>query len=404
MAAGTINSDHFLLFDQLPEKQRDLAHRVRAFVTEDLLPIINEYWERAEFPLELLPGIRNLGVIGSTIDGYGCPGLSRVEAGLVAMEMSRGDGSVNTFLAVQSGLTMGAIALLGDEDQKQRWLPSLAALDTIGAFALTEPEHGSDSVALESTATLNGDHYILNGSKRWIGNGDIADVTVLWARDTSDGEVKGFVVEREPSGERPDGYTTDVIVGKVGKRAILQANIHLQDVRVPVENKLAHSHTFQDAGRVLANTRTGAAWEALGHATAVYELAVDYCLHREQFGQPIAHYQLVQNRLANMLAELTAMQLVCFRAAELADQDLLSNSKASLAKMHTAKKALWICREGRDLLGGNGLLLENHIVRHMTDMEVVSTYEGTDAIQSLIIGREITGTSAFRSRPRATAS
>lgn len=398
MTPAPIDSDAFLLLGQLPAHDRALAERVRSFVTEHVLPTINSYWERADFPLELLPKLRELGIIGTTIEGFGCPGLTRVAAGIVAMEMSRGDGSINTFIGVQSGLAMGSIDMLGNEEQKQRWLPAMALLNSIGAFALTEPSHGSDSVALETNASRVGDHYILNGSKRWIGNGNIADVTVLWARDTTDGEVKGFIIEREASGEHPDGYRCDVITGKVGKRAILQANIELDNVRVPAENMLAHSRSFNDVSRVLAATRIGAAWEALGHATAVYEIAVDYALHREQFGQPIAYYQLVQNKLANMLSELTAIQLMCFRASNLADQGLLTSSMASLAKMHTAQKSLWICRTGRDLLGGNGLLLENHIARHLTDMEVVSTYEGTDSIQSLIIGREITGRSAFRNR------
>lgn len=400
MNSTPIDSDHFLLWKQLPEQERALAERVRSFVTGQLLPIINDYWERAEFPSELLPGIRELGIIGTTIEGFGCPGLSRLAAGIVAMEMSRGDGSVNTFIGVQSGLAMGSIATLGSEEQKQRWLPPMSTLSKIGAFALTEPGHGSDSVALSTTAHRDGDHYVLNGSKRWIGNADIADVTVLWARDTSDGEVKGFVIERETSGDHPEGYSTQVITGKIGKRAILQADIQLNNVRVSAENKLVNSHTFSDVSNVLAATRTGAAWESLGHATAVYEIAVDYALQREQFGQPIAHYQLVQSSLSNMLAELTAMQLLCFRAAELADQGLLTSSMASLTKMHTAKKALWICRTARDILGGNGLLLENHVARHLTDMEVVSTYEGTDSIQSLIIGRQITGISAFRTRQK----
>ncbi|MHA6693915.1 acyl-CoA dehydrogenase family protein [Homoserinimonas sp. A520] len=396
MTNDTVNSDYYLLTEQLDDQERDIALRVRGFVDNEVLPIINGYWERAEFPAELLPKIARLGIIGTTIEGYGCPGMSRLAAGMVAMEMSRGDGSVNTFLAVQSGLSMGSINLLGSDEQKQRWLPGMATLDKIGAFALTEPDHGSDSVALETSARRDGDHYVLNGAKRWIGNGHLADVVVLWARDEADGKVKAFIVETDADGQHPEGYQAEVITGKIGKRAILQPDIRLENVRVPVENKLAKSESFRDAGTVLAATRTGAAWEAVGHATASYEIAVKYAATREQFGKPIGGHQLVQNKLANMLAELTAMQLICFRTAVLADQGKLTSTMSSLAKMHTAQKGQWICRQARDILGGNGLLLENHIARHMTDMEVVHTYEGTDSIQSLLIGRDITGISAFR--------
>lgn len=396
MTEETVNTDYYLLTDQLDDEERDIAARVRGFVDSEVLPIINDYWERAEFPSVLLPKLAKLGVIGTTIEGYGCPGMSRLAAGMVAMEMSRGDGSVNTFLAVQSGLTMGSINLLGSEEQRERWLPGLASIDKIGAFALTEPHHGSDSVALETSARRDGDHYVLNGEKRWIGNGHIADVVVLWARDESDGAVKAFIIEKGAGGLHPEGYSAEVITGKIGKRAILQPDICLENVRIPTENKLANSHSFRDAGTVLAATRTGAAWEAVGHASAAYEIAVKYAASREQFGKPIGGHQLVQNKLANMLAELTAMQLICFRATALADQGKLTSTMSSLAKMHTAQKGQWICRQGRDILGGNGLLLENHIARHMTDMEVVHTYEGTDSIQSLLIGRDITGISAFR--------
>jgi glutaryl-CoA dehydrogenase len=392
----TVNSDYYLLTEQLSDEERTIASRVRGFVDTEVLPIINGYWERAEFPAELLPKLATLGIIGTTIEGYGCPGMSRLAAGMVAMEMSRGDGSMNTFLAVQSGLTMGSINLLGSEEQKQRWLPALASLDKIGAFALTEPEHGSDSVALETSARRDGDHYVLNGAKRWIGNGHLADVVVLWARDEADGKVKAFIIEMDADGRHPEGYHAEVITGKIGKRAILQPDIRIENVCIPVENKLALSVSFRDAGTVLAATRTGAAWEAVGHATASYEIAVEYAATRKQFGKPIGGHQLVQNKLANMLAELTAMQLICFRTAALADQGKLTSTMSSLAKMHTAQKGQWICRQARDILGGNGLLLENHIARHMTDMEVVHTYEGTDSIQSLLIGRDITGISAFR--------
>ena len=388
-------TDFYLMDDFLSAEDRALRLKVRAFVDKDLLPVINGYWERAEFPFELVPKLAGLGIVGTTIQGYGCPGLSRLAAGIVAAEISRGDGSVNTFLGVQSGLAMGTINMLGSEEQKQRWLPAMAALGKIGAFALTEPEHGSDSVALETSARRDGDSYIINGRKRWIGNASMADVVIIFARDEADAKVKAFVMERNEDGSFPEGYSTEVITGKIGKRAILQPDITLENLRVPASNRLTECHSFKDVTRVLTSTRSGASWESYGHAMAAYEIAVDYAKTRQQFGKPIGSFQLVQNKLANMLAELTAMQLICFRLAVLAEDGRMTGPMASMAKMHTARKARWICSEARDMLGGNGMLLENHVARHMTDMEVVSTYEGTDSIQSLLVGREITGLSAF---------
>ena len=391
----TVDSDFYAVDDYLGDADRDLVRRVRGFVDDEVTPIINDYWEAADFPYQILPAMAGLGIVGTAIEGYGCPGLTRLQTGLVAMELSRGDGSVNTLNAVQSGLAMGSVSLLGDEDQKQRWLPSLARLERLGAFALTEPDHGSDSVALETTARRQGGDYVLDGAKKWIGLGHVADVVVVWARDVDDGKVKAFVVEKGSDGAYPDGYDARAIVGKIGKRAIQQAEIVLTGVRVPAENRLAASTSFRDVGAILNRTRTTVAWEALGHALAAYEIAARYVHERVQFGKPIASFQLVQNRLANMLADLTAMQLMCFRTGALQDQGRLTNEQASLAKMFTGQHARALCRDARDLLGGNGLLLEHHVARHLTDMEVVHTYEGTDFIQSLIVGREITGISAF---------
>lgn len=387
--------DYYLLDELLTDEARDVRARVRAFIESDVLPVINDYWERAAFPWPLVPKLAGLGVVGSTIQGYGCPGLSPLAAGMVTMEMSRGDGSVNTFLGVQSGLAMGSIALLGSEEQKQRWLPGMATLDLIGAFALTEPEHGSDSVALETTAHREGDSWVLNGAKRWIGNASIADVIVVWARDTDDGKVKAIVVEKNADGTYPDGYTAELITGKIGKRAVWQPDVSLRNVRVPLENKLAGANSFRDATRVLTATRGGAAWESLGHAIAAYEIALNYAQTRIQFGKPIASFQLVQHKLAGMLAEITSMQLYCFRMAQLQEQGRWTGPMASLAKMNHARKGRQICLDARDILGGNGLLLDHHIARHLTDMEVVHTYEGTDNIQALLVGRDITGIAAI---------
>jgi len=390
-----ITSDYFLLDDELSAEERTLRDRVRAFVEADILPVINDHWERAEFPAGLIPGLAGLGIIGSTIRGYGCPGLSRRAAGIVAREIARGDGSINTFVGVHSSLAMGSINMLGSEEQRRRWLPAMAAMEKIGAFALTEPLHGSDSVALETSARRDGDGYILNGHKRWIGNGHMADVAVIFARDDADGRVKAFVLERDDDGNHPAGYQPTVITGKIGKRAIQQADIVIENLRIPAENRLENCASFKDVTTVLSATRGGAAWEAMGHGMAAYEIAARYALDREQFGRPIGSFQLVQNKLANMLSELTAMQLMCHRMAALAESGRLTGPMASMVKMATAQKAKWICAEARDMLAGNGILLERHVARHMTDMDVVSTYEGTDSIQSLLVGRDITGISAF---------
>lgn len=391
--------DYFLLDSDLTEGQRALRDRVRDFGRESVLPVINDAWERAEFPQEIIPGLAGLGIIGTFIQGYGCPGLSRLEAGLVAREMGRIDGSVNTFLGVHSNLCMGSLYMLGNEEQRNRWLPAMAKLEKTGAFALTEPKHGSDSVSLETSARRDGDGWILNGHKRWIGNGHAADVIVIYARDEADGEVKAFVVEKQADGSYPPGYDPTVIQGKIGKRAILQADIVIEALRIPEENRLEHCESFAGVNRVLKATRGGASWEALGHGMAAFEIAANYALEREQFGAQIGGYQLVQERLATMLSDLVSMQLMCNRMAELQERDEFTMPMSSLVKMTTSRKALDMVRTARDLVAGNGLLLERHIGRHLTDMEVVSTYEGTDSMQALIVGRDITGLSAFtRSR------
>lgn len=391
----SLGTDPYLLDEQLSDRERALRDRVRAFVDARVTPVINDYWEKAEFPFALIPEIAELGVIGGTIEGYGCPGMSPLAAGVLIREMARGDGSINTFIGVQTGLSMGTIALLGSEEQKQRWLPDMAGLNKVGVFALTEPDHGSDSVALETSARRDGDQWVLNGFKRWIGNASFADLIIVWARDTDDGAVKAFVVEKNADGSYPDGYSTELITGKVGKRAVWQPDVALRDVRVPLENQIAGAASFRDAARVLAATRGGAAWESLGHALASYEIALTYAKQRRQFGRPIAGFQLVQEKLATMLAEITAMQLICHRIAQLQADATLTGPMASIAKMHNARKARQVCQDARDILGGNGLLLDHHVARHLTDMEVVHTYEGTDNIQALIIGRDVTGISAF---------
>jgi glutaryl-CoA dehydrogenase len=386
----SLGTDYFHIADQLTRAERDLWRRTRDFVDDEVLPVVNDYWERAEFPWPLVKKLAALGIVGDGIEGYGCPPMSPIAAGLIHLELNRGDGSLGTFLGVQAGLAMRSIATLGSEAQKQRWLPAMARLEKIGAFALTEPTHGSDSVALETTAHRDGDTWVLNGHKKWIGNGTIADVVVLWARDTADRKVKGFLVEKGTP-----GYAARRIDGKGSLRAVWQAEIVLTGVQVPETNRLPGARSFKDAGAVLAGTRNTVAWAALGHATAAYEAAIAYCRRRTQFGKPLVAFQLVQDRLVKMLAELSGMQLYCLRLGRLIEEGRFSDTIAALAKMHNTRKARQIVAEARDLLGGNGILLDFHVMRHMADMEAIHTYEGTEAIQTLIVGRDITGVGAF---------
>lgn len=393
-----LDTDYFLLDADLPQDAKDARAKMREYVNADVLPKINGYWERAEFPYEMLPGLAATGLVGGVIKGHGAAGLSRLAAGLATAELARGDGSVNTFLGVQANLSMGTINMLGSEDQKERWLPGMVKLETIGAFALTEPRRGSDSAQLETSARREGENWIINGAKRWIGNGSMAHLVIIWARDEADGEVKGFVMEREDPTDpstMPAGFNARTIDGKIGKRAILQADMVFENLVIPESNRLPGANSFRDTSRVLASTRGGATWESLGHALACFEAAVAYTKVRDQFGQPIGNTQLVQNTLADMVAELSAIQLICYRMAELQENGAWTGTMASIAKMHTANKARTIANQARDLMGGNGLLLDFHVARHLTDMEVVHTYEGTEFIQSLLIGRKITGHSAF---------
>jgi glutaryl-CoA dehydrogenase len=383
-------TDYFFLREQLSAEQLDYLERTRRFVDEEVVPVIGGYWERADFPWPLVKRLGELGIVGDGIEGYGCPPMAAFSAGLVQMELSRGDGSLGTFVGVQAGLAMRSIAMHGSEEQKQRWLPAMAKAEKIGAFALTEPEHGSDSIALETTARRVRDSYVINGAKNWIGNGTIADVVVVWARDVDDREVKGFLVETGTP-----GYEARVMEGKGSLRAIWQAEIALNDVRVPVQNKLPGANSFKDAGRVLVETRSSCAWMALGHAVAGYDAALIYSKHRHQFGRPLCSFQIVQDRLVRMLADLTAMQLYCVQTARLATEGQLLPTVAGLAKLHNTRKARQILAEARDLLGGNGILLDFQVIRHMADMEAVHTFEGTETMQTLIVGRDITGVGAF---------
>jgi glutaryl-CoA dehydrogenase len=387
LALGT---DFFSVREQFTSEQWSRFTAVRRFVDSEVIPAAAGYWERAEIPWPLVRRLPELDLVGEEIEGYGCPGMSPLACGLVTMELHRGDGSLGVILGVHSGLAMRSIALCGSDEQKQRWLPAMAQMDLLGAFALTEPDHGSDSVALETTAEPDGDRWLLTGRKRWIGLGTLADLVVVWARDTTTGQVGGFVVERGSP-----GYQASVIEGKASLRSVWQADITLDKVAVPAANRLPGARSFKDAGRVLAATRSTCAWAALGHATAAYDTALRYALSRRQFGKPLAGFQIIQQRLVTMLADLTAMQLYCMQIGRLAETGRLTATVAGLAKMHNTRKARSIAADARDMLGGNGILLDNHAIRHMADLEAIHTFEGTETMQSLIVGRDITGISAF---------
>jgi len=388
-SVSSLGTDYFFLDGLLTEEECDVRDRVRSFCDKDLTPIINDYWEREEFPFELLPKIAALNIAGTTIEGYGCPKMSATAAGLVSRELARGDGGMTTFFAVHSGVAMTSIAMLGSEEQKERWLPPMARMEKIGAFGLTESQHGSDAGLLETTARREGDEYVIDGEKRWIGNASFADVTVVWAREEND-KLAAFLVEKGTP-----GLETTVMTGKTSQRTVLNTDLKLDGVRVPAENRLANSRGFGDAVQVLTPTRHNVAWEAVGHAVAAYELALTYAKERVQFGKPIASFQLIQGKLAKMLADITAMQTLCFRLSQLRAEGRMTIAMASLAKLHNAKRAYQVVADARDVFGGNGVLLEYHVARHLADMQAVYTYDGTDTVLALIVGRDITGYQAF---------
>jgi glutaryl-CoA dehydrogenase len=386
-----LGTDYLLLRSELTKEETDYLDRTRRFVEDEVLPVMPGHWERAELPLDLARRLAQLGLVGDGIEGYGCPPMSIVAAGLIQMELSRGDGSLGVLLGVQAGLAMRSIAMFGSEEQKQRWLPPMARMESLGAFALTEPDHGSDSVSLETTARRDGDEYVIDGAKRWIGNGTVADVIVVWARDADDHEVKGFLVERGTP-----GFQARVIEGKGSVRSVWQAHIELSGARVPAGNRLPSANTFKEGpAKVLASTRLTVAFAALGHAVGSYDAALSYCRQRRQFGKPLVSFQIVQERLVKMLAEVTAMQLICLRVGRLGEQHQLRDTIAGLAKMNNTSRARHVIAQARDLLGGNGILLENHVIRHMADIETLHTFEGTETMQTLIVGRDITGVGAF---------
>ena len=387
-----IEGDFYHLGDEaLKDEDRVLQLKVRAFLEKEVKPIVNKYWLKAEFPFELIPKIAELNICGLTYQGYGCMGKSNLMEGILAMEMARIDTSISTFFGVQSGLAMGSIYLLGSEAQKQAWLPDMQQMKVIGAFGLTEPEVGSGVAGgLTTTAKRQGNKWVLNGQKKWIGNATFSDITIIWARDLDDNQVKGFLVRKGTK-----GFAVEKMHDKMALRIVQNGLITLTDCEVDEEDRLQNANSFKDTAKVLKMTRAGVAWQAVGCARGAYESALNYTRIRKQFGRPIASYQLIQDHLVEMLSNLTAMQTLCFRLSQLQDQGLLTDEHASLAKVFCSMRTRDVVSRAREVMGGNGILLEYDVARFVADAEAIYSYEGTKEINTLIVGRAITGFSAF---------
>nr|PZN54101.1 MAG: acyl-CoA dehydrogenase [Bacteroidota bacterium] len=386
-----IDGDFYDLSHLLSPEEREVQLRVREFMNTTIRPIVNEYWLRDEFPHQIVPEMAKLNVCGLTYHGYGCPGKSALLEGFLAMEMARVDASISTFFGVQSGLAMGSIYYCGSEEQKLQWLPPMQKLEVIGAFGLTEPEVGSAVAGgLTTTCKRQGDKWILNGQKKWIGNATFSDLTIIWARDVDDGNVKGFIVEKHFP-----GFRAEKIRGKMALRIVQNALITLTDCEVPESHRLQNANGFRDTAKVLRMTRAGVAWQAVGCARGAYESALKYTHERHQFGRPIGGFQMVQDLLVEMLSNLTAMQTMVFRLSQLQDEGKLTDEHASLAKVFCTLRTRDIVSHARELFGGNGILIEHDIARFVADAEAIYSYEGTKEINTLIVGRAITGQSAF---------
>ena len=385
------DGDFYQVISTISEEDQALVHRVRAFLGSEVTPIINHYWTREEFPYQLIPGLAALGIVGTSYRGYGCPGKTSLLDGVLMMELAAGDSSIATFRGVHSGLAMGSIYLCGSEEQKQQWLPPMARLEKIGAFGLTEPEVGSGtSGGLTTTARREGDSWVLNGQKKWIGNATFSDVTVIWARDVADNQVKGFLVEKGTPGFKPEK-----LKDKIALRVVQNALITLEECRVPETSRLQNANSFRDTAAVLRMTRAGVAWEAVGCARGAYELALRYAQEREQFGRPIGRFQLVQDLLVRMLGNITASQCLVTRLSQMQDAGIMKDEHASLAKAFCTVKMRETVGYARELLAGNGILLDHHVGRFVADAEAIYSYEGTREMNTLIVGKAITGFSAF---------
>lgn len=386
-----IDGDFYDMDLKLTQEQRDIQMRVRNFMENEVQPIANDYWKKAEFPHEIIPKMAELNICGVAYEGYGCPNLPFVMEGIIAEELARVDVSISTFFGVHSGLAMGSIYLCGSEEQKQEWLPKMQKMELIGAFGLTEPNVGSAvSGGMETTCRIENDEWVLNGQKKWIGNATFADVTIIWARDEASDKVKGFLLRKGTP-----GFTTEKIEDKMALRTVENAIITLKECRIKETDRLQNANSFRDTAKVLRMTRAGVAWQAVGCARGAYENALKYTKKREQFGKPIASFQLIQNHLVEMLSNLVAMKTMVYRLSELQDQGLLTDEHASLAKVFCSMRTRDVVSHAREVMGGNGILLEYNVARFVADAEAIYSYEGTKEINTLIVGRAITGYSAF---------
>ena len=391
MDLDPLPGDFFRYADELTDDERAVLGRVREFLAKEVAPVAQDHWTRAEFPHHLVPGFAALDIAALPYEGLHGPAARRLLIGFVSMEIAHTDPSMNSFFGIHNGLAMGSIDLCGSAEQRERWLPAMARMERIGAFGLTEPHGGSDVArGLETTARREGDEWVLDGEKRWIGNGTFADLVVIWARDVADDSVKGFVVEQDNP-----GMTTSKIENKVALRTVQNADIVLRECRVPDADKLAGANTFKDTGRVLQLTRGGVAWNSVGCQMGAYEAALAYAKRREQFGRPIGGFQLVQDLLVKMLGNVTASLGLTVRVAELQEAGRCTDAQAALAKAYCTSRMRETVGYAREVLGGNGILLEHDVARFFNDAEALYSYEGTREINTLIVGRAITGSSAF---------
>jgi alkylation response protein AidB-like acyl-CoA dehydrogenase len=386
------NSDFYELSETLGAEEHALLKQLRTFLDSKVAPIINKYWAEDSFPFELLPAFRELGIGGLGIQGYECRGGSALLEGLAAMQLARVDASIATFYGVHNGLAMGSIYEAGSEEQKQKWLPPMTRFEKIGCFGLTEPLVGSGaSGGLTTTAKREGDTWVLNGQKKWIGNSPWCDISIIWARDVADNQVKGFIIENKTT----PGFSVEKIQNKIALKVVQNGLITMKDCRVPEENHLQAGKSFREVARVLRMTRYLVAWEATGCQMGAYELALKYAQQRQQFGKPIASFQLVQDLLAKMLANITACQCMVARTAQLHAEGKLGDHQPALAKAFTTARMRETVAWARELFGGNGISLDYDVARYFADSEALYSYEGTYQMQNLIVGKAVTGLSAF---------
>jgi glutaryl-CoA dehydrogenase len=377
------------LDELLTEEELAVRDNARSFVQENISPNIKDWYEDAHFPREIVPQMGEAGLLGMHLEGYGCAGKSATEYGLACMELEAGDTSLRTFVSVQGSLVMSAIHKFGGEGQKQEWLPRLATGEAIGAFGLTEPSAGSDPASMKTNARKDGSDWVLNGSKRWIGMGSIADVTVVWAQ-TEEG-IRGFLVPTDTP-----GYSAKDIEHKLSLRASIQSELYFENLRLPEEAVLPEVTGLKGPFSCLGEARYGIIWGVMGAARDCYESALEYSKEREQFGKAVSSFQLTQQKLVDMMLEIEKGLLVAWRIGRLKDEGRVRPEHISFGKLNNVREALTIAREARTILGGNGVTLDYPIMRHMSNLESVLTYEGTSEVHTLILGNALTGTPAFK--------